>query len=179
MIIDPGAEATRILREAAGLKVKAIIATHGHFDHVAAVNEIKDSLRVPFLLHKADLQTLERYTGWFGQTVKKPEVDIFLKDEFRIGGIRLKVIHTPGHTPGSVSILADDEALFSGDTLFRGAIGRYDFPGGSLKDMRNSIRKLIKLPEYIKVYPGHGEPTTIGMEREDNPFVLEFIDELG
>lgn len=177
MIIDPGAEASRILREVAGLKVKAIIATHGHFDHVGAVKEIKGSLRIPFLLHRADLQTLERSTGWFGQPAKKPTVDIFLGDEFRVGGLRLKVIHTPGHTPGSVSILVDDEALFSGDTLFRGAVGRYDFPGGSLEDLRNSIRRLMKLPEYIKVYPGHGEPTTIGMEMEDNPFVVEFMQE--
>jgi hydroxyacylglutathione hydrolase len=180
IIVDPGDEGERILRLIKDLETKptSIIATHTHFDHVLAVNTIRKRLNVPFLIHRDDLPLLEsmqsRVRHLMGFEVPPPpSVDGFLKDEevFTLGNQKVKILHTPGHSPGSVSI-STDETVFTGDALFNQSIGRTDLPGGDLKTLIHSIReKLFKLDDETTVYPGHGPETTIGDEKLANPFV--------
>ncbi|MDI6731644.1 MAG: MBL fold metallo-hydrolase [Candidatus Margulisbacteria bacterium] len=149
VVIDPGDEAGKILAELKGLKVKKLIITHGHYDHVGAVKELKKRLRADVLMHPDD--------AWLFQ----PDVFVNDGDEINFGNLALKAIHTPGHTPGGICLYLDGH-LFSGDTLFAGTYGRTDLPGGSEGLMAQSLKKLAKLPPSTKVYPGHGGQTTIG-----------------
>ena len=163
LVIDPGGDEEKILEaiEKRKADIKFIINTHGHPDHTGANNIIKKETGAPLYIHKEDASLLS-----------KP--DHFLKegDILPLGDTSLKVIHTPGHTRGGICLLAP-EALFSGDTLFAGSIGRTDLPGGSLPVLLRSIRdKLFSLPENTKVYPGHGPQTTIGEEKRSNPFLI-------
>ena len=178
-IIDPGDEATRILLRVKelGLSVAQIINTHGHFDHVGANAPIKAATKAPLLIHKADapmLAHLSETAAAFGlRTENSPQPDRTIDegDLITVGNITLKVIHTPGHTLGGVSLFTDGH-LFVGDTLFAGSIGRTDFPGGDFSTLRASIQdKLFPLGDSVKVHTGHGPDTTIGRERRTNPFV--------
>ncbi|HOP07167.1 MAG TPA: MBL fold metallo-hydrolase [candidate division Zixibacteria bacterium] len=181
VIIDPGEEAETIIEQVdkAGFKPKAILLTHGHGDHIAAVGEIKEHFDLPLYLGDGD-QTLmanpsENVSALVGFPIVAPEADYILTDEqdLNIGSIHFKVLATPGHTRGGVCLL-DEKAnlIFTGDTLFWGSIGRTDFPGGSYGQLIDSIkRKLLKLPDNIVCYPGHGPETTIGSERVNNPFI--------
>jgi hydroxyacylglutathione hydrolase len=180
-VIDPGDEADRILMALAesNLKVNVIINTHGHFDHVGANKRLKEVTGAPILIHPLDSPMLSKLSGsaaaWGMAADNSPPPDRELEDgdEVSFGNITLKVLHTPGHTPGGIS-LCTDQAVFVGDTLFAGSIGRTDFPGGSFETIKNSIqRKLFTLGDDVKVYPGHGPATTIGVERRTNPFVGE------
>lgn len=153
VVIDPGDEAKLILPALQGLKVKAIVLTHGHPDHFGAVAEVKKATGAPLLMNWDD--------GWF----LKPDGQLNEGQEIAIGKTLIKVIATPGHSLGSVCLLVDDQ-LFSGDTLFADTYGRTDLPGGSEKAMQKSLRKLAALPIATPVYPGHGEATTIGQEKE-------------
>ncbi|MEM0095122.1 MAG: MBL fold metallo-hydrolase [Candidatus Bathyarchaeia archaeon] len=182
IIIDPGfetsTEATEVFRYVDGeaLKIKFIINTHGHPDHVCGNGIAKEKFKAPILIHEKDAHML----GTFGKVIAKffgfknfsPPADMLLKDgdTVKFGNITLKVIHTPGHSPGSISLLGEKE-IFTGDTLFAGSIGRTDLPQGSDKDMRSSLEKLARLPDFLKVYPGHGPATTIGEEKANNPFL--------
>jgi hydroxyacylglutathione hydrolase len=180
IIIDPGDEGERILRliNDLGTRPTRIIATHTHFDHVLAVSTIRKKLNVPFLIHRDDLPLLEsmqsRVRQFMGFEVPPPpSVDGFLKDGqiLTLGNEKIRVLHTPGHSPGSLSI-STDETVFTGDALFNQSIGRTDLPGGDLKTLLRSIReKLFKLDDETAVYPGHGPETTIGDEKLANPFV--------
>jgi hydroxyacylglutathione hydrolase len=180
IIIDPGDEGERILRliKDLGTRPTRIIATHTHFDHVLAVSTIRKKLNVPFLIHRDDLPLLEsmqsRVRQFMGFEVPPPpSVDGFLKggEILTLGNEKIRVLHTPGHSPGSLSISAD-ETVFTGDALFNQSIGRTDLPGGDLKTLLRSIReKLFKLDDETIVYPGHGPETTIGDEKLANPFV--------
>jgi glyoxylase-like metal-dependent hydrolase (beta-lactamase superfamily II) len=179
VVIDPGDEADRILLSLAEsrLKVMHIINTHGHFDHVGANRRIKDATAAPLLAHALDapmLASLSRSAAAWGLSAEdSPAPDRLIDEGDRIsfGTLTLTVIHTPGHTPGGVSLLADGH-LFVGDTLFAGSVGRTDFPGGDFDTLKASIqKKLFNLADNVRVYTGHGPETTIGEEKRFNPFV--------
>ncbi|RDV82316.1 MBL fold metallo-hydrolase [Ammonifex thiophilus] len=179
LIIDPGAEGGRILAAAsrAGLRPTLICLTHGHADHIGAVAEIRRALNLPVLIHAEDAHMLTdpqaNLSVWLGRGFAVGEPDRCLHDgeEITCGKLQFQVLHTPGHTPGSICLYAPG-VLFSGDTLFAGSVGRTDFPGGDWKKLLHSVRtKLLVLPDETVVYPGHGASTTIGEEREQNPFL--------
>ena len=180
LIIDPGDEPERITRFIRDIRVKPsqIIATHTHFDHVLGVDTVRAKLNIPFLIHRDDLSILEsmqsRVRQFMGFEVPPPpKVDSYLKDgdALRVGDETIRVLHTPGHSPGSIS-LSGDGYVFTGDALFNQSIGRTDLPGGDLKTLAHSIReRLFKLDNNATVYPGHGPETTIGDEKLANPFV--------
>ena len=164
LIIDPGDDGDYIIRkiEDLELKPKMILITHGHFDHVLAVTELKLAFGIPFLMHKADLFILRRvqettryFTGSQTDTPLMPDKFIKKNEMIIFGNEKLKVIGTPGHTPGGVSFYGK-KILFSGDTLFADGVGRTDFSYGSAKDLKESLKKLFQLPRQTKVYPGHG-----------------------
>ena len=185
VVIDPGGDAGKILSrvEALGLKIKWILGTHGHADHVAAVGELRDRLSVPFALHRDDDEFFRAEGGSFfiswGFPPNPPADETFEEGaRFTFGNFELQVIHTPGHSPGSVCFYDGKRLLFTGDTLFVGAVGRGDLPGGDYFQMMRSIKeKLLVLPEDTIVFPGHDygdRPTsTIGREKRTNPFIQE------
>jgi glyoxylase-like metal-dependent hydrolase (beta-lactamase superfamily II) len=180
-ILDPGDEAERILSRATqtGLTFRYILNTHAHLDHVCAVQAVKDALGIPFLLHPDDevlLQHLPQQAAMFGLTVgKAPSVDQTFHDDglIRLGSLTVRVLHTPGHSPGGVSFYFESEkVLFAGDTLFNGSIGRTDLYGGDFETLIRSIRsRILTLPDEVVVYPGHGPETSVGHERRFNPFL--------
>lgn len=176
-VIDPGGEGKRIAREIEnlGLSVKYIVNTHGHVDHIGANAYIREISGAPILLHKNDLDVYRNPGFGLGLAVKKqPPPDRFIREGERVvfGRLALTVLETPGHTPGGVSLLLD-QAVFTGDTLFAGSIGRTDLRGGSFDQIMRSIKeRLLVLPPGTKIYPGHGPASTIGEEKQSNPFVL-------
>lgn len=182
-VIDPGAfspeEVQGILGllEREGLKARYIINTHGHIDHIAGNRAVKQATGAPILIHADDAGRLGdgQLNGsfLFGLDIQSPPADRLLEDgeTVELGDFRIKVLHTPGHTPGGVCLLLDG-VLFSGDTLFAGSVGRTDLPGGSERAILKSIReKLLVLPDDIMVRPGHGPRTAIGKERQSNPYI--------
>ena len=181
IIIDPGDEAGRILKEVkdSDLDIKSIVLTHGHSDHTAALKEVKEAIGAQIAIHTDDVGTLkQKLLGIFmGAGFKSPPPpDRLLSDGdvISVSGLELKVIHTPGHSRGSICLLGDG-ILFSGDTLFNGGIGRSDLPGsgGNHQQLIKSIHsRLLVLDDDVKVCPGHGPDTTIGAERRGNPFLV-------
>lgn len=178
-VVDPGAEPDRIIAAVRrlGLKPALILNTHGHFDHVGANRDIKDAFDIPLAIHALDNPMLElagRLEMSFVLEAKdSPPADFFLQDKARIpvGESQLEVLHTPGHSPGSVCLLGDG-FLLSGDTLFNEGVGRTDLPGGSDRDLKSSLRsKILVLPPETRVLPGHGPRTTVGQEIASNPFL--------
>jgi glyoxylase-like metal-dependent hydrolase (beta-lactamase superfamily II) len=178
-VVDPGAEPDSIIRMIAQMNFKPtlILNTHGHIDHIGANKDIKEKFDIPLYIHSADSamlnNVLQSEMGLFLGAKDSPAADHFLEEgeKIKIGKYSLKVIHTPGHSPGSVSFLGDG-FLLSGDTLFFGGVGRTDLPGGSWQEMVNSIKnKILTLPDEMIVLPGHGPHTTVGQERNSNPFI--------
>jgi hydroxyacylglutathione hydrolase len=178
-VIDPGDEADRILivLAEAGLTVQTIINTHGHFDHVSANQRMKEVTGAELLIHALDAPMLSQLSataaawGMSSEDSPPPDRTIAHGDVVQVGNIDLTVIHTPGHTPGGIS-LHSNKAVFVGDTLFAGSIGRTDFPGGDFGVLKTSIqKKLFTLDDDVTVYPGHMGLTTIGQEKRTNPFV--------
>ncbi len=182
IVIDPGDQPEEILALAKdmGVNVKLIANSHAHLDHILGVPGVKDATGARFLLHREDLEIArsagQHATMMLGRPAPAPpDPDGFLEDgdDVDVDGVKLKVIHTPGHTRGSISFYAEG-MLFSGDTLFRGSIGRTDLPGGDYRqEMASIVDKLLALPDDTVVLPGHMEETRIGHERQTNPFVLE------
>lgn len=167
-IIDPGDEGARILKviENQGLNPSCIISTHGHADHIAAIAYLEERLKnVKVYIHKADAQMLT------GLTIKALSF-VADGDSITAGDLCFKVIHTPGHTPGGISLLINGH-LFSGDSLFCGSIGRTDLPGGSTEQLIQSLKeKILTLPGETIVHPGHGPASTIEYEKNNNPFLI-------
>ena len=179
IIIDPGDEAEKILRKvnAEELEVIYIVNTHAHIDHIGANDMIREETGACLLIHSADAPFLEDPEMNLSIMIDKkrkfssPTKMLEEGDQIRVDGISLRVLHTPGHTPGSICLHVKDK-LFTGDTLFAGSVGRTDLPGGNLLDLENSIKeKLLVFSDEVIVYPGHGPQTTIGKEKQDNPFV--------
>lgn len=183
VVIDPADEARTIagLAQARGWTIRRILATHAHFDHLLGVEELRQITGAPFSLHRADLGILhfmQQGALLFldMQVPPPPRPDSFLEDGdvIAVGRGQLQVLFTPGHSPGGVSFYNGDKAVFVGDCLFAGSIGRTDLTGGDYDSLIRSIReRLFPLGDNVIVYPGHGPTTTIGQERRTNPFVGE------
>lgn len=180
VVIDPGGDEDEILDtlNRNKLQLKLIIDTHGHFDHVDANQPLKDATGAQIAIHEADAGMLHQPSAeamfFTGNRLRLSEPDILLKegDVLTFGQYRLKVLHTPGHTPGGISLLLEDHTyVYVGDLLFAGSIGRTDFPGGSFDALINAVKtKIFPLGDNYSVYPGHGPVTTVGQERKYNPF---------
>jgi len=175
LIIDPGDEADFILEEVQrkNLNPVGILATHGHFDHVMAVGEIQASFDIPLYIFKEDFfllkrlkETAERFLSHKPAILPIKKIFPISEGKFQISNFKFQILAAPGHTPGSCCLyFKDEQAVFTGDTLFKDGIGRYDFSYSSKKDLFNSIKKILKLPEETTVYPGHGEETSILKEK--------------
>ncbi len=183
IVIDPGDEPERVLELAKdmGVHVKLIANSHAHMDHILGVRGVQEETKAPFLLHGAEVPVLQQgvrqlsLQGRLGDLPPQPTGFVAEGDTVGVAGLDLKVIHTPGHTPGSISYYVNG-LLFSGDTLFRGSIGRTDSTPDSFQRIMDSIvRKLLALPDDTIVLPGHELETTIRQERATNPFVLQAL----
>ncbi|MGZ5357748.1 MAG: MBL fold metallo-hydrolase, partial [Solirubrobacterales bacterium] len=182
LIVDPGDEAPRILAavEDLGAKVEAILLTHTHFDHIGAVAPVAEATGAPVWVPEIEAPVLADPMSWtppgFGP-FEGYEADHTLNggEKLELAGFEIDVIHTPGHSPGHVTFsIPDEQAIFSGDVLFQGSVGRVDLPGGDGLTLMESLRNLVEsLPPETRVHPGHMGLTTLGAERQSNPFLLE------
>lgn len=176
VVIDPGGNVSDILAAAEGLRVTAIINTHGHFDHIGGDAELRTATGAPLLIHGDDAELLTdarlNYSQTVGTRVEDLVADRLLRggDEVTFGNEALTVIHTPGHTRGCICLLAETD-LFTGDTLFAGSVGRTDLYGGDPTALRASLCELLPLPDDLRVHPGHGPETTLGQEKRRNPYL--------
>ncbi|HLR34008.1 MAG TPA: MBL fold metallo-hydrolase [Tissierellales bacterium] len=179
IVIDPGSQGAEIgdkIKDL-GLSIKYIILTHGHWDHTDGILGLKEKIDVPVLIHKEDEPLLRAgkkgiYSKASSEGIEvAPDKYIEDGDKLKVGDMTIEIIHTPGHSPGGVSIKIGDR-IFTGDTLFTGSIGRTDLYGGSYETLLSSIKeKLLIYPDNTIVYPGHGESSTIGREKVTNPFI--------
>ncbi|ADC89852.1 beta-lactamase domain protein [Thermocrinis albus DSM 14484] len=184
LLVDPGAESHLLMRELEGLKPVGIVATHGHIDHVGQVKTLKELLDVPFYMHPLDIP-LSNDPIWpgfdkqIGAQLPCPPPDVYLEDGMRIklGKKTLRVLHTPGHTPGLCCLYAEEEGvLIAGDLLFKGSVGRWDLPGGDLNALRRSLRRVLEeLPDDTLVVCGHYDETTLGHEKVFNPLLRQIL----
>jgi glyoxylase-like metal-dependent hydrolase (beta-lactamase superfamily II) len=183
LVVDPGDEITRILQvlKRHGLTVKGIVITHAHIDHIGGAQKLKKATGAPVYMNPNDAELqkmMEVQAGWLGvETPDAVEIDSPAMDggKLVVGATEFHVLHTPGHTQGSISLWIPSEGkLVAGDTLFRDSIGRTDLPGGDSRQILRSIhQKLLPLPEETVVIPGHGEKTTLGREKQFNPFLQD------
>ena len=182
IVIDPGDQAEDILHMAKemGINVKLIANSHSHVDHILGVRDVQSATGAQFLMHPSEVEgarmagaMAERFTGKAAEPPPDPDRLLADGDVVEVDGLKLQVLHTPGHTQGSLSFYTEG-MLFSGDTLFQGSIGRTDLPGGNFEqEMASIVDKLMALPDDTVVLPGHMQETSIGRERQSNPFVLE------
>lgn len=180
LIIDPGDNADMLAEKIrqGGYTPVAILLTHGHFDHIMGVEGLRETFHIPVYVHEDDEQMLKRPDlnagAMIGARVSLMADELLHDgDELMLAGMKIRVLHTPGHTPGGVCFyFPEEEVLFSGDTLFCESVGRTDLPGGSMGALIRSLKeRVMKLPDLTVVYTGHGEPTKIGYEKQNNPFL--------
>jgi len=179
IIIDPGADGDLIVRsiEDNELEPISIVLTHSHYDHIAAAPAIRERYGIPILIHESDADSLADSKSNFSAVFDEPiafraDKTISDGDIVELGGEKMTVLHTPGHSPGSICIRAND-FLISGDTIFREGIGRTDLPGGDYAQLTSSIRRILELPDQTTLHPGHGPRTTIGAERPSLEGILQ------
>jgi hydroxyacylglutathione hydrolase len=181
ILIDPGDEPDRILDLLTknNLKLKYIVCTHAHFDHVGAIPELKTETGARIVIHYDELDiykhTREQAAILWGFALEPlPEPDMLVSegDELEVGGLKFRILHTPGHSPGSICLYGEG-IVITGDTLFAGTVGRTDLFGGNVQKLQSSFRKLMALADEIRVFPGHGPQSTIGKERTDNFLSIE------
>jgi hydroxyacylglutathione hydrolase len=180
LVVDPGDEPDRLLDfiDENHLKVKYIVCTHAHFDHIGALIDIKEAQGPKIVIHKDELflyQNVNKQAAMWGFSAKPlPEPDMFVSDGdfLELGSLRFEVFHTPGHSPGGICLYGEG-ILVTGDTLFAGSVGRTDMYGGDLAELKKSFQRLISLPVQVRVLPGHGPETTIKKEKIDNFFSHE------
>ena len=178
VLIDPGGTSTELEVSVKNSNIKAILLTHGHFDHIGGINKIIKFTNAPVMIHALDAPMLtdpfQNASSLMGIEYRTIEATSLLSDgdEIVCGKSILKVVHTPGHTKGSVSFVSENEFVLAGDTLFKLSVGRWDLPGGSYAALLDSIRNtFLPMPDNMDVYPGHGELTTIGYEKKYNQFM--------
>jgi len=182
VVVDPGDESDRIVGiiNAMGLTVEVIVCTHGHFDHMGVVGEIKKETGARVAIHRDELvlyngaKDMAAFWGHSLETPPDPDILLSEGDTLTIGDLNFSILHTPGHSPGGICLYADNTVI-TGDTLFKGSVGRTDFYGGDMEKLKQSFRRLMALPEDTNVLPGHGPATTIGFEKKENMFAEEFL----
>jgi len=169
LIIDPGEPNPELLKLVTGMTVKYIVNTHAHPDHIGGDEHLKEHLQVPILLAQEDREFFHMFLG----NSIQPDRFLHEGDVIELAKLKFEVLHTPGHSPGSITLLERKErVLFTGDLLFAGSTGRTDFPGGSDMEMRKSLQRLVKLEGDWHIYPGHGPETRLSQERWTNPFLV-------
>jgi glyoxylase-like metal-dependent hydrolase (beta-lactamase superfamily II) len=172
LVIDPGQASAQILQAVGDCRMRYVINTHGHPDHIGGDGFICEHYGAPLGFHPDD----EKIFQFFMTDRLKPDFYLNENDEIACGDLRFRILHTPGHSPGSVTLWCESErVLFTGDLLFAGSIGRTDFPGGSVEDMNRSLQRVMDLEGDYTIYPGHGPPTRLEIERRSNPFLLELL----
>lgn len=186
LIVDPGGEGERLLKEIQRMNLTpiAILLTHAHFDHIGAVDEVRDAYNIPAYIHTAEkkwlVDPMKNGSAKYAEipSISCKEADVLLNDEnsLKIGDFEFELLYTPGHSPGSLTFYFEkDRFAIVGDTLFQNSIGRTDLPGGDERQLMKAIQtKLLTLPEETIIYPGHGPASTIGDEMERNPFLNGF-----
>ncbi|PKL51613.1 MAG: MBL fold metallo-hydrolase [Nitrospira bacterium HGW-Nitrospira-1] len=174
IVVDPGDEPEKIssFLKDRNLQVSSIVCTHAHFDHIGAVRRLKEKTGAQVILHKGDyemyMQADKQGIAWGFQIEQPPEPDIYVLEgnEVAVGRFRLKVLHTPGHSPGGICLFGEG-VIFTGDTIFADSVGRTDLPGGSMAQLKESFDRIISLPPRTKIFPGHGPLTTVEDEKEN------------
>ncbi|MHB0976991.1 MAG: MBL fold metallo-hydrolase [Candidatus Aquicultorales bacterium] len=181
IVVDPGADARRIFDVVSERqsKIRTIVCTHGHFDHTGGADQLAELTGAEIVMHAEEIRLAKDPTLNLSESFGKPHAvrndirPVEDGDRIVVGEMQLKVLHTPGHTPGSICLLGGEE-LFCGDIVFAGSVGRVDLPGGSWDLLLESVRKkILTLPDRVVIYPGHGPSTTIGEERKYNPYLVD------
>ncbi|MDR1460304.1 MAG: MBL fold metallo-hydrolase [Campylobacteraceae bacterium] len=173
VIIDPGIDAADWVKSKVTTPL-AILNTHGHFDHVWSNRKLQESLKIDLYTPKKDSFMLQNDTFGYGMDSSTPDIEVDGDQRFEIGGETVEFLHFPGHTPGC-SVIRIADVIFSGDFIFKNSIGRTDFPYSSSEDMKKSILKFLKFEENLKIYPGHGESTSVKAEQKNLPSWLEYL----